>query len=125
MNTADRSLAIVDYALRRRFAFVSIDPLFGQQFKDYLLEHHISVLLAEHIINEIGSLNKAIAEEPNLGKGFMIGHSYFCQCQNISDDYTEKQWWQDIINYELQPLLEELWFDDLVKVDKYIKRLGN
>ena len=55
----------------------------------------------------------------------MIGHSYFCQCQNISDDYTEKQWWQDIINYELQPLLEELWFDDLVKVDKYIKRLGN
>ena len=125
MNTADRSLAIVDYALRRRFAFVSIDPLFGQQFKDYLLEHHISVLLAEHIINEISSLNKAIAEEPNLGKGFMIGHSYFCQCQNISDDYTEKQWWQDIINYELQPLLEELWFDDLVKVDKYIKRLGN
>lgn len=123
MNTADRSLAIVDYALRRRFAFISLFPLYDEQFRDYLITHNVSELLAEHIIEQLTELNNIIEKDPNLGKGFMIGHSYFCHCSVISDDYLEDKWWQDIVDFELTPLLEELWFDDMGKVSSWIQKL--
>lgn len=123
MNTADRSLVIVDYALRRRFAFISLIPLYNAQFKHYLLMHNISELLAEHICSQMTGLNDIIEKDPNLGKGFMIGHSYFCNCSTISAVHTEDKWWQDIVDFELTPLLEELWFDDLKKVNEYVQTL--
>lgn len=123
MNTADRSLAIVDYALRRRFAFISLIPLYDTQFKQYLLTHNVSEQLTEHIRSQMTELNEIIEKDPNLGKGFMIGHSYFCNCSTISVDHTEDKWWQDIVDFELTPLLEELWFDDLKKVSKYVQTL--
>lgn len=120
MNTADRSLAIVDYALRRRFAFVSMQPEYGQAFKSFLLESGVSELYIEHICASIIKVNKNIIEDGNLGEGFQIGHSYFC---SYSKEYNEKIWWENIIKFELKPLLEEIWFDDVNQVEEMIKIL--
>lgn len=121
MNTADRSLAIVDYALRRRFAFVSLQPDYGSNFRSFLADKGLSEGIIEHICTSISKLNNKIKEDVNLGEGFQIGHSYFCTYTN---DGNENQWWTDILNYELKPLLEEIWFDDLSKVSDTIKQLS-
>ncbi len=121
MNTADRSLAIVDYALRRRFAFVSLQPDYGSNFRAFLVDKGLSVGIIEHICTSISKLNIKIKEDVNLGEGFQIGHSYFCSYTN---DGNENQWWTDILNYELKPLLEEIWFDDLAKVSDSVKQLS-
>jgi 5-methylcytosine-specific restriction protein B len=121
MNTADRSLAIVDYALRRRFAFVSLQPDYGSNFRVFLADKGLSDAIIEHICSSISKLNDKIKEEVNLGEGFQIGHSYFCTYPN---DGNENKWWSEILNYELKPLLEEIWFDDLSKVSDTIKQLS-
>lgn len=121
MNTADRSLAIVDYALRRRFAFVSLQPDYGSIFRSFLADKGLSEGIIEHICTSISKLNNKIKEDVNLGEGFQIGHSYFC---TYSNDGNENQWWTDILNYELKPLLEEIWFDDLSKVSDTVKQLS-
>ncbi|WP_025765384.1 AAA family ATPase [Dyadobacter tibetensis] len=121
MNTADRSLAIVDYALRRRFAFVSLQPDYGSNFRAFLADKGLSDGIIEHICSSISKLNVKIKEDVNLGEGFQIGHSYFCTYTN---DGNENQWWTDILNYELKPLLEEIWFDDLSKVSDTVKQLS-
>lgn len=121
MNTADRSLAIVDYALRRRFAFVSLQPDYGSNFRSFLADKGLSEGIIEHICTSISKLNNKIKEDVNLGEGFQIGHSYFC---TYSNDGNENQWWTDILNYELKPLLEEIWFDDLSKVSDTVKQLS-
>ncbi|MBN2572166.1 MAG: EVE domain-containing protein [Ignavibacteriales bacterium] len=120
MNTADRSLAIVDYALRRRFAFVSLKPDYGENFRNFLSINGLSDSLIEHIISSITKVNEIIKKDLNLGEGFQIGHSYFCTYQKDED---EKKWWNDIITFELKPLLEEIWFDDLPKVNYIIEIL--
>jgi 5-methylcytosine-specific restriction protein B len=121
MNTADRSLAIVDYALRRRFAFVSLQPDYGSNFRSFLADKGLSEGIIDHICTSISKLNSKIKEDVNLGEGFQIGHSYFCTYTN---DGNENQWWADILNYELKPLLEEIWFDDLSKVSDTVKQLS-
>lgn len=121
MNTADRSLAIVDYALRRRFAFVSLQPDYSSNFRSFLAGKGLSEGIIEHICISISKLNNKIKENVNLGEGFQIGHSYFCTYTN---DYEENQWWADILNYELKPLLEEIWFDELSEVSDAIKQLS-
>lgn len=77
--------------------------------------------IIEHICTSISKLNIKIKEDVNLGEGFQIGHSYFC---TYSNDRNENQWWSDILNYELKPLLEEIWFDDLSKVSDILKQLS-
>jgi 5-methylcytosine-specific restriction endonuclease McrBC GTP-binding regulatory subunit McrB len=121
MNTADRSLAIVDYALRRRFAFVSLQPEYGLNFRSFLSDKGLSEGIIEHICTSISKLNIKIREDVNLGEGFQIGHSYFCTYSNAG---IENIWWSDILNYELKPLLEEIWFDDLSKVSDILKQLS-
>lgn len=122
MNTADRSLAIVDYALRRRFAFVSLEPELGEDFKKFLLNKNVSEDLINHICTAVNRVNTKIKEDVNLGGGFQIGHSYFCTSDNI---IKEREWWQDIVTYELRPLLEEIWFDDPKRVDEMTSLLAN
>uniref|UniRef100_UPI0025F0BB0C AAA family ATPase n=1 Tax=uncultured Treponema sp. TaxID=162155 RepID=UPI0025F0BB0C len=119
MNTADRSLAMIDYALRRRFSFVEFEPAFETEgFKQ--LQGEISNEKYNRLIEEIIDLNKEIAEDVSLGKGFRIGHSYFIPKE--SSDVND-QWLSDIVNYEILPLLEEYWFDETDKIEKWKHKL--
>ena len=120
MNTADRSLSMVDYALRRRFAFYHVSPAFDKvEFKNYLLlNNHLSETQVNKICSKFSKLNSAIRED--LGKGFEIGHSYFVDSMN-NDDFDIK--YDSIINYEIYPLLEEYWFDDENKINEYKEML--
>ncbi|MDR0743863.1 MAG: EVE domain-containing protein [Tannerella sp.] len=114
MNTADRSLAIVDYALRRRFAFVTLRPIYDQKFRDYLFARGLSAGLVDHICSSVIKLNESISRDINLGPGFCVGHSFFC---TYSPDMDENTWWKELVEFEIKPLLEEIWFDnaDMVK----------
>ena len=120
MNTADRSLAIVDYALRRRFAFITLIPIFGDTFRKFLDEKGISVNLTNHICRSVTHVNEQIAGDINLGPGFQIGHSYFCSYPGGD----EIQWYLDVLKFEIRPLLEEIWFDNLNQADKMFKELS-
>lgn len=121
MNTADRSLAIVDYALRRRFAFISLQPDYSTAFRSFLTAKGLSDGMVEHICSSVTRVNDKIKEDVNLGEGFQIGHSYFCTYQNNMD---ENKWWNEILSFELKPLLEEIWFDELSKVTEIRKILA-
>jgi 5-methylcytosine-specific restriction protein B len=120
MNTADRSLAVVDYALRRRFAFISIIPSFNEKFKKELLNLGVDEGIIDQIIIKITALNNEISKDPNLGLGFNVGHSYFCNVPKGSGDID---WYNGIVRHELAPLLEEYWFDSNDKSKSEIERL--
>lgn len=110
MNTADRSLALMDYALRRRFAFFEFAPAFSSEgFKNYLAEKNSSKL--EKLISTVESLNNTISIDVSLGEGFRIGHSYFC-----TDDEVTDEWLNSVVEYEVIPLIKEYWFDEPTKV---------
>ncbi|WP_194842082.1 AAA family ATPase [Gracilibacillus salitolerans] len=118
MNTADRSLALLDYALRRRFSFFEIKPAFqNETFKSYVNELNNPEVL-NRIINEIKSLNNQIVEE--LGTGFLIGHSYFVGDAYKVDTATRVE---EVIDYEIIPQLFEYWFDDEQKANDWAERL--
>jgi len=120
MNTADRSLAIVDYALRRRFAFIDLVPEYGEKFQQHLRKQGVSDELIKIIVSRMTALNQEILSEPVLGSGFRVGHSYFCNpCLNIS----EKLWYEQIISYEIGPLIREYWYDDPAFADRRINQL--
>ena len=112
MNTADRSLAIIDYALRRRFAFFDFVPAFDSiSFKQYMDDLDNETF--NSLINQIKKLNIKISNDPSLGGGFQIGHSYFCNLyrEDISPDQLDEML-NDIVEYDLIPLLKEYWFDE-------------
>jgi 5-methylcytosine-specific restriction protein B len=121
MNTADRSLAMVDYALRRRFAFIPLRPDFGDHFRVFLTDKGLSEKMVDHICTAVSKVNDMIKDDSNLGEGFLIGHSYFC---SFHSDEAEDKWWHEIINFELKPLLDEIWFDDSGKVLNALKTLS-
>ncbi|VEF46618.1 ATPase [Bacillus freudenreichii] len=108
MNTADRSLAQLEVALRRRFAFVTLDPAFNEKFILYLKENGVSDEMTAHIIYTISRINQEIREDFQLGRGYEIGHSFFI---SLPEGMNEKLWYENIIRYEIQPLLEEYFFD--------------
>lgn len=121
MNTADRSLAIVDYALRRRFAFVTLEPQFGENFREFLLAKDVSENLINHICTQVELINRQISADQNLGAGFQIGHSYFCDGAEIIED--ENRWFGEILEFEIRPLLEEIWFDATEKTREAVAAL--
>ena len=114
MNTADRSLALVDYALRRRFAFSTVEPAFGSLgFDHHLADGGVPEPLRRRIRTRLEALNRQIREHPQLGGGFQIGHSYFCQPpKGLADTAAWNGWYTDVVRYEIEPLLREYWFDD-------------
>ena len=117
MNTADRSLAMMDYALRRRFSFYEINPAFdNEKFKEY--QNNFKSEYFNEIIDKIKRLNKEIEKDISLGKGFQIGHSYFCKLKK-----ADKEEINSIIKYEIIPMLEEYWFDDLDRVENWKNKL--
>ncbi len=110
MNTADRSLAMLDYALRRRFAFFEMKPGFDTDgFREYRMG--LASEKFDRLINSIENLNSAIAADDSLGEGFCVGHSYFCNLKKVTDQALS-----GIVEYELIPLLKEYWFDEPTKV---------
>lgn len=121
MNTADRSLAMLDYALRRRFAFFNLKPAFESDgFKSY--QKSLNNDKFNKLIECIKQLNLAIKSDETLGEGFCIGHSYFCDL-----DKSEMYEWEDslsrIVEFELIPLLNEYWFDDVDMVNEWSNNL--
>jgi hypothetical protein len=130
LNTADRSLSVVDYALRRRFAFMTIDPgLEEDAFKAFLSDRKVSDSTIALIRERIGALNDEIENDrTNLGKGFCIGHSFFCDPPLADDDQeisntTQRKWYERVVETEILPLLEEYWFDNPNKVDQWRTKL--
>lgn len=117
MNTADRSLAMIDYALRRRFSFFEMAPGFDKKgFADYQ-KGFVSDLF-DDLIDMIISLNEEIVSDRSLGKGFRIGHSYFC---NLKD--AEEETLKNIVEFDIIPMLEEYWFDDDAKLTSWSNNL--
>ena len=119
MNTADRSLAMLDYALRRRFSFFTMKPGFNapgfQAYQDSLKSDDFNKLIAC-----VKQLNSKIAEDISLGEGFCIGHSYFC---SLTPETANTQTLSSIVEYELIPLLKEYWFDEPAKIVDWSDRL--
>jgi 5-methylcytosine-specific restriction protein B len=118
MNTADRSLAMVDYALRRRFRFIALRPEYGSEaFRDSLKSAQAEGGLIKKIVERMTALNDAIAADTrNLGAGYQIGHSFFCPRPGTSPD---ENWYQRIVESEIVPLLQEYWFDNDQKVEEH------
>ena len=113
MNIADRSLAMIDYALRRRFSFFDIEPAFDSEgFSNYQKE--FSNKTFSELIEKIKKLNEAIAQDQSLGKGFCIGHSYFCNAEECT-----LEWMKDIVEFDIFPMLSEYWFDDESKLNEW------
>ncbi len=123
MNTADRSLAMVDYALRRRFSFHRLKPAFGtDQFRNHLNDRGVDEALVDWIVDRFLALNKRIREDyRNLGPGFEIGHSFFCPGDD--DEGIDESWYKAIVRQEIEPLLREYWFDRADHVDGEIRKL--
>lgn len=105
MNTADRSLAMIDYALRRRFSFFEMKPGFdSKSFKNYI--DGFSNASLYKLVDAVVELNNTILNDDSLGSGFCIGHSYFCNLKDITDNILK-----DIVKYDIVPMLREYWFD--------------
>ena len=121
MNTADRSLAIVDYALRRRFVFETLRPAFGTNaFRSHLRKFGVDDGLMERINANFIGLNERICEDKDLGEGFEIGHSYFTPDEESEAD---ENWYKNVIETQIKPLLREYWFDRPEKVAEEFEKL--
>lgn len=119
MNTADRSLAILDYALRRRFAFYEMSPAFDTDgFREYRMG--LDNEKFDKLVQCIENLNTVIASDDSLGDGFCIGHSYFC---NQTPASITEHTLSSIVEYELIPMLKEYWFDEPLKVKDWVNKL--
>lgn len=113
MNTADRSLAMIDYALRRRFSFFEMEPAFlSEGFRKY--QKSLESEKLNRLIEKIELLNLEIEKDYALGKGFCIGHSYFCNQDSYSD-----AWLCMVVEYDILPMLREYWFDEPERVKKW------
>lgn len=113
MNTADRSLAMIDYALRRRFSFFEMEPGFNSDgFKAYQAELDNDTF--NTLIERIKELNKTISTDSSLGKGFCIGHSFFCGQKECTDE-----WMMEVIEHDILPMLSEYWFDEPTKLQSW------
>lgn len=118
MNLADRSLAMMDYALRRRFVFVTLQPQYeSEKFRNWLLERSMQPALVDLIVTRMSELNRQIKSDPLLGENYQIGHSYFTP---RGDDFAglDLSWYRSIVRTEIAPLLKEYWFDNPKKAQE-------
>lgn len=117
MNTADRSLAIIDYALRRRFSIFEMEPAFDSEgFSAY--QSALSNETFDSLIDCVRELNRDIRNDASLGRGFCIGHSYFCNQTECTEE-----WMKAVAYYDILPMLREYWFDNSDRVDHWESRL--
>lgn len=119
MNTADRSLAMIDYALRRRFSFFEMEPGFNSEgFTNY--RNSFADETFNTLIDQIKLLNKEISEDKSLGRGFQIGHSYFCGREELG---CTDEWMRSVVEFDILPMLNEYWFDEPAKLQRWEKNL--
>lgn len=117
MNTADRSLAMIDYALRRRFSFFDMEPGFDSEgFIRY--QNALDNEIFNKLILKVKELNDEITKDKSLGKGFCIGHSYFCERDVCTDE-----WLHEVVDYDIIPMLREYWFDEADKLQRWENKL--
>ena len=113
MNTADRSIALVDIALRRRFGFVEMAPDFNLLKNQYVNENKETLEqngVYDHLLNSIKAIEKINANiRKNLGRDKQVGHSFFFK---VNDPQSLMMVWQ----YEILPLLEEYYSCDYKKI---------
>ncbi len=123
MNIADRSLAMVDYALRRRFAFITLKPQFENiQYRQWLSDRSMEDDLIDLIIERMTALNREIKEDSLLGENYQLGHSFFCP---KGDNFAglSRNWYTLVVRTEITPLLKEYWFDNAAKAEEAERRL--
>lgn len=119
MNTADRSLAMIDYALRRRFSFFEMEPGFNSDgFTNY--QKAFGNETFNMLIDQIKILNKEITEDKSLGRGFQIGHSYFCGREELG---CTDEWMRSVVEFDILPMLGKYWFDEPDKLSRWEKNL--
>ena len=123
MNLADRSLALVDFALRRRFAFFDLEPAFNDTWREWVQNRITdSSEIADTIKQRIEALNQRITDDGNLGPQFRIGHSHFTPSPDAAIENPE-EWFEDVVDSEIAPLLREYWFDDAARAEEEVRRL--
>ena len=123
MNVADRSLALVDLALRRRFTFVDLEPTFGNSWRRWMREQGgVDDSQLRKIEQRMTALNEAIAADQSLGDQFRVGHSYVTTPRGASID-DAASWFREVVDTEIAPLLREYWFDDTKTADDQARRL--
>jgi 5-methylcytosine-specific restriction protein B len=123
MNVADRSLAMVDYAMRRRFVFITLKPQYeSPRFREWLLERGMHADLVDLIVERMTRLNQEIREDPLLGENYEIGHSFFLP---KGDNFAglDKHWYRRVVRTEIIPLLKEYWFDNPKHAKEVEKKL--
>ncbi len=119
MNIADRSLALVDFALRRRFAFIDLEPLLNERWRKWCNEKcGIDYAVLDRIRQRVASLNRRISDDPGLGPQFRIGHSYVTPGRRVEDP---EEWFRRVVTTEISPLLEEYWFDNSERAREAVK----
>lgn len=121
MNTADRSIAFLDYALRRRFSFFDMEPAFENSGFEEMITNIGSEKL-RNLIRCVRDLNNDIADDSSLGKGFRIGHSYFCGLDGMDSIKAEEEL-KEILRFDIAPTLQEYWFDNPEKAEEWVKKL--
>ena len=128
MNVADRSLALVDLALRRRFAFINLEPALGDTWRNWVGEkYEIDTSFLADIERRLTALNQTIATDSLLGPQFRIGHSVVTPSgEDEIDDPVS--WFRQVVETEIGPLLDEYWFDQTGKANeekaKLLQSLG-
>ena len=122
MNTADRSLALVDFALRRRFAFVDLAPAFTPAWEKLVQDQfpRVPATVISAARDRIERLNAVIADDPSLGDSFRVGHSYFTPGQE-STDFTE--WFRGVVDTSVRPQLVEYWHGNPHRVEEAVAAL--
>lgn len=121
LNLADRSLSPLDYALRRRFAFVELGPQFGAPLRRFLVARQVPSVLIEQLCTRMTALNQTIADDPELGPDFVIGHSYFCQPP--AQGTKAAQWLKLVIEQEIGPLLSDYWREQPATAAAQLRKL--
>jgi 5-methylcytosine-specific restriction enzyme B len=123
MNLSDRSLAILDYALRRRFAFLSLRPEFGDAYYAWCLKHGIPDALVSEIIARMLAVNRMVEQDPHLGANYSVGHSYLCPRSTDLNGTSPYAWYKEGVITQILPLLEDYWTDDTKRLEEARRRL--
>lgn len=123
MNLADRSLAVLDNALRRRFAFVTLKPEFNDAYRAWCRTQGVPDEITAEIVDRISDVNRTIEQDPHLGANYLVGHSYLCPRAADLDGHSAKDWYRGTVATQILPLLEEYWFDDAKRLEEARRRL--